>query len=215
MPSYCPMPTTARKDNAVRCVEISRTARTPQRWLESKANAWYRAEPWLVGANYIPANAINQLEIWQTKTFDPQRIDKELAWAEGLGMNTMRVFLHHLLWEQDAPKGVGAFAGDRRVLAWDVWNEPDNTKDLSYGHCELADKTERVALLLPNVFASARSIGTEQPLTSGVWIGDWSSFPQAKFDTNDPARKLRRDLFPQLRRAGGIRDPRPVFAAIR
>jgi hypothetical protein len=83
---------------------------------------------------------------------------------------------------------VGAFAGDRRVLAWDVWNEPDNTKDLSYGHCELADKTERVALLLPNVFASARSIGTEQPLTSGVWIGDWSSFPQAKFDTNDPAR---------------------------
>jgi Cellulase (glycosyl hydrolase family 5) len=73
-----------------------------QRWTEAKANAWYAQQPWLVGSDYIPANAINQLEMWQAETFDPQQIDKELGWAEDLGMNTMRVFLHDLLWQQDA-----------------------------------------------------------------------------------------------------------------
>jgi endo-1,4-beta-mannosidase len=55
------------------------------------------------GANFIPSTAINQLEMWQADTFDPTTIDKELGWAEGLGFNTMRVFLHHLAWEQDKP----------------------------------------------------------------------------------------------------------------
>jgi len=72
------------------------------RWPESKANAWYAQQPWLVGGNYIPQSAINQLEMWQEATFDPVEIDKELGWAEALGMNTMRVFLHDLLWQQDA-----------------------------------------------------------------------------------------------------------------
>src|SRR5262249_23499313 len=70
-----------------------------QRWTAEKANAWYKQQPWLVGANYIPASAINELEMWQADSFDPEQIDKELAWAESLGMNTMRVFLHDLLWE--------------------------------------------------------------------------------------------------------------------
>ena len=39
--------------------------------------------------------------MWQADTFDPEEIDRELGWAEGLGMNTMRVFLHDLPWEQD------------------------------------------------------------------------------------------------------------------
>jgi hypothetical protein len=72
------------------------------RWTEDQANRWYQQESWLVGSNYIPANAINQLEMWQADSFDPNQIDKELAWAEGMGMNTMRVFLHDLLWQQDA-----------------------------------------------------------------------------------------------------------------
>jgi hypothetical protein len=73
------------------------------RWTEQKANDWYAQQPWLVGSNYIPKSAINELEMWQEATFDPSQIDKELGWAEGLGMNTMRVFLHDLLWQQDAP----------------------------------------------------------------------------------------------------------------
>ena len=73
-------------------------------WTTAKANTWYAQHRWLVGSNYIPTDAINQLEMWQANTFNPAQIDKELGWAEGIGMNTMRVFLHDQLWEQD-PEG--------------------------------------------------------------------------------------------------------------
>src|ERR1044071_1420896 len=74
-----------------------------ERWSEQKARDWYARQPWLVGSNYNPASAINQLEMWQADSFDPQRIRPELGWAEGLGMNTMRVYLHDLLWQD--PEG--------------------------------------------------------------------------------------------------------------
>ncbi|HET9742555.1 MAG TPA: 1,4-beta-xylanase [Terriglobales bacterium] len=220
---------------------------SPQRWTEQKARDWYQQQPWLVGSNYIPADAINQLEMWQSNTFDPQQIDKELGWAESLGMNTMRVFLHDLLWQQDAPgfqkrideflticarhhirpifvlfdsvwdpnpklgpqhppipgihnsgwvqspgaaaledpsqyprlkayvQGVvGAFGQDPRVLAWDLWNEPNNINDPVYLDNEPKNKRELVLKLLPQVFAWARDENPIQPLTSGVWEGDWS-----------------------------------------
>jgi hypothetical protein len=218
------------------------------RWTEARAQTWYTAQPWLVGSNYIPANAINQLEMWQAETFDPKRIDTELGWAQGLGMTTMRVFLHDLVWQQDAagyrqridtflsiaakhhirpllvlfdscwdpfpqlgrqrdPKPgvhnsgwmqnpgaralenpaeyprleayvrgvVGAFGKDERVLGWDIWNEPDNTNDSSYGAKEPHRKVELVLAMLPKAFEWARAAGAQQPLTSGVWRGDWSS----------------------------------------
>ena len=218
------------------------------RWSEEKANAWYAKQPWLVGSNYTPASAINELEMWQADTFDAAAIDKELGWAEGLGMTTMRVFLHDLPWQQDAaafraridrfldiaskhhirplfvlfdscwdplPKlgpqhaptpgvhnsgwvqapgakalsdptqyprlkayvtgVVGAFAKDTRVLGWDVWNEPDNGNSGSYAKDEPGNKVDLVLSLLPQVYQWAREAGAEQPLTSGVWKGDWSS----------------------------------------
>lgn len=218
-----------------------------QRWSEEKANQWYAGEPWLVGSNYLPADAINQLEMWQAKTFDPKEIDKELGWAESLGMNTMRVFLHDLLWKQDAAgfkhriniflaicdkhkikpifvlfdsvwdpmphlgkqhapvpgvhnsgwvqspgayalehpsqyprlRGyvegvVRAFGRDQRVLAWDIWNEPDNEGGGNYQAEEPRNKEELVLKLLPQAFAWARAVHPTQPLTSGVWHGDWS-----------------------------------------
>jgi hypothetical protein len=218
------------------------------RWSEGRAAQWYAAQPWLVGSNYIPATAINELEMWQADTFDPATIDKELGMAEGLGMTTMRVYLHDLLWQHDAagyraridqfltiaakhrikpllvlfdscwdpnPKlgrqraptagvhnsgwlqspgakalqdpaehprlrtyvmGVaGAFGKDPRVLGWDIWNEPDNTNDSSYGKQEPPNKVDLVLALLPQAFAWVREAGVEQPLTSGVWRGDWSS----------------------------------------
>jgi len=221
-------------------------AAAPKPWLQVKAARWGRQQPFLVGSNYIPSSAINQLEMWQAETFDPQRIDQELGWAEGLGMNTMRVFLHDLAWQQnpdafrqrldaflriadrhhirpllvlfdscwdpnphsgrqreptpgvhnsgwlqspgattlDTPeeyprleafvKGVvGAFAADQRILGWDLWNEPDNGNAGSFK--DPADKVQRVLVLLPRVFGWARSVNPSQPLTSGVWQGDWSS----------------------------------------
>jgi hypothetical protein len=217
-----------------------------QPWPAEKANAWYATHRWLVGSNYIPADAINQLEMWQAATFNPAQIDKELGWARRIGMNTMRVFLHDQLWAQDAQgfreridqflaiaerhgikpmlvlfdscwdpnpklgpqrppipgvhnsgwvqgpgragladttnypkleayvKGVvGAFANDRRILAWDVWNEPDNGADGDSAGAR--EKFGHVATLLPQVFAWARAASPSQPITSGVWHNeDWS-----------------------------------------
>ncbi len=218
------------------------------RWTEEAANDWYAKQPWLVGSNYIPADAINELEMWQAESFDPKRIDLELGWAESIGLNTMRVFLHDLPWQQD-PEGfrkridifleiaakhhikpllvlfdscwdpdpklgkqhdprpgvhnsgwvqspgakalqdpaqvprlekyvkgvVGAFANDPRILGWDVWNEPDNGNGSELKDFKPEAKTEIVLSLLPRAFEWARAMHPTQPLTSGVWKGDWSS----------------------------------------
>jgi hypothetical protein len=72
------------------------------RWSEQQANAWGQKHPWLVGCNFSPSTAINQLEMWQADSFDPVTIDRELGWAEQLGFTSVRVFLHHLLWQQDS-----------------------------------------------------------------------------------------------------------------
>jgi hypothetical protein len=72
-----------------------------ERWSQQTANDWYADQPWLVGCNFIPSTAVNQLEMWQADTFDDATIDRELGWASALGFNTMRVFLHDLLWEAD------------------------------------------------------------------------------------------------------------------
>ncbi|WP_235074253.1 cellulase family glycosylhydrolase [Asticcacaulis sp. AC466] len=218
------------------------------RWPAAKANQWYGEQRWLVGANFLPTDAINQFEMWQADTFNPAEIDKEFGYAEGIGMNTMRIFLHDQLWAQD-PEGfkkrinivldlaakhhikpmlvlfdscwdpnpklgpqhppvpgvhnsgwvqspgtaglldeagwpkyesyvkgiVGAFAKDDRILAWDVWNEPDNQGGGNYTQLDEPTKTAQVAKLLPQVFAWVRTQDPVQPLTSGVWHNDdWS-----------------------------------------
>ena len=72
------------------------------RWSEGQAHEWARRTPWLLGANFNPSTAGNQLEMWQAATFDLPTIDRELGWAaEQFGMNSMRVFLHDLLWQTD------------------------------------------------------------------------------------------------------------------
>ncbi|MGA8274043.1 MAG: 1,4-beta-xylanase, partial [Candidatus Sulfotelmatobacter sp.] len=78
------------------------TSASDGQWSTARANLWYSQQPWLVGSNFIPSTAINELEMWQPDTFDLPTIDRELGWAQALGMNTMRVFLHNLLWHQDA-----------------------------------------------------------------------------------------------------------------
>jgi hypothetical protein len=205
-----------------------------QVWPIEKANAWYAQHRWLAGADYIPATAINQLEMWQADSFDPATIDKELGWAENIGFNTMRVFLHSVAWKEDpegfkkrvdqflsiaskhriepmfvffddcwnkipkagkqpAPKtgihnsgwmqdpGQPAssnpanfpelekyvtdvmthFAHDKRILLWDLYNEPGNS-----------GKKDSSLPLLENVFKWARAVHPDQPISAGLW--DWS-----------------------------------------
>jgi len=81
---------------------MSHAQESNNRWTADRATEWYAAHGWLVGANFVPSTAINQLEMFQADTFDPETIDRELGWAADIGFNTMRVYLHDLLWTQDA-----------------------------------------------------------------------------------------------------------------
>jgi hypothetical protein len=213
------------------------------RWTPAKANAWYKTHPWLSGANFTPSTAINQLEMWQAATFDPTTIDRELGYAESIGFNAMRVFLHSLAWKQD-PKGfkqrmdqylaiadkhhiqtlfvffddcwnkvpqagtqpapkpgvhnsgwmqdpgdpasrdsatfmalrpyvtdvLTSFAHDKRILLWDLYNEPGNS-----------DKGKASLPLLRNVFAWAQAANPDQPLTAGLWNWDGGYAPLNAF----------------------------------
>ncbi|MBX3414949.1 MAG: endo-1,4-beta-xylanase [Pirellulales bacterium] len=80
----------------------SRAVEARERWTVEEARAWQQRTGWLVGCNYIPRSAINQLEMWQAESFDPRTIEQELGWAQELGFNSVRVFLHDQLWQQDA-----------------------------------------------------------------------------------------------------------------
>lgn len=79
----------------------TRTVEPREIWSKEKAAEWYESKPWLRGADFLPSTAINQLEMWQEESFDTATINRELGWAEEIGMNSMRVYLHHLAWEID------------------------------------------------------------------------------------------------------------------
>ena len=210
-------------------------------WSNEKANQWYVQHKWLTGADFIPANAINQLEMWQAATFDLPEIDKEFGFAETIGFNTMRVFLHSVAWRQDpvgfknrinrflsvaekhnitpmlvffddcwnkdpkpgiqpAPKlGIHnsgwmqdpgdpysydpstfnmlekyvkdiltSFKHDKRILLWDLYNEPGN-----------GGKFEKSLPLLTKIFQWAREVNPDQPISAGLW--DWNFEKLNKF----------------------------------
>lgn len=218
-----------------------------ERWTEEKAAGWYAPLPWLVGCNYTPRTAINQLEFWQADTFDPKTIDQELGWAEGIGFNVLRVFLHDLPYREDAagyckrideflsicdrhgirvmfvflddcwdpnPKPgkqheprphlhnsgwvqcpgaailsnparhdemkpyiqgiLSRFKDDKRVLCWDLYNEPGNDQNSKYPGQDPASKPALSVQLLKKAFEWAREAAPSQPLTAGLWEGDWA-----------------------------------------
>ena len=210
---------------------ITTTIAQTNRWSAAKAQEWYAKQGWLRGSNFQPSTAINQLEMFQAATFDVATIDRELGWAQDLGFNVMRVYLHHLLWTADkegfkkrldkyleistkhgiktlfvffddcwndtawvgtqpAPKPgihnsgwvrdpgtmlyrypdtiktlkayvtdvLTAFKDDKRILMWDLYNEPGNSSQF-----------DKSMPLLKQVFDWARSVNPSQPVTAAVW----------------------------------------------
>ena len=213
---------------------LSVSARSQKIWTIDQAKEWYSNQPWLIGCNFIPSTAINELEMWQAETWNPKTIDKELGWAENIGFNVVRVYLHNLVWEADAdgfkkrinefltitdhhkikvvfvlfddcwnkdpklgkqpePKpGVHnsgwmqapgqarvndqtswgplenytkdlltTYSNDKRVLMWDLYNEPGNEG--------MFDKS---LPFLQKVFEWAWSVRPSQPLTCATWNHD-------------------------------------------
>lgn len=85
------------------CTEpVPNSKMTASRWTVEQAAAWEKQHGWLRGSNFAPSTAVNELEMWQAETFDTATIDRELGWAESLGFNSMRVFLHNIPWTQDS-----------------------------------------------------------------------------------------------------------------
>ncbi len=74
-------------------------------WSPETARKWYSRQPWLIGCNFLPSTAVNDIEMWQAETFDPATIDRELGWAQQLGFNTVRGFLSYVVWKAD-PAGL-------------------------------------------------------------------------------------------------------------
>jgi hypothetical protein len=70
-------------------------------WPRERANDWYDKRAWLVGCNFLPSSAVNAVEMWDAGSFDPETIDRELGWAEGIGLNSLRVFLQYAVWNED------------------------------------------------------------------------------------------------------------------
>ena len=106
-----------------------------ERWSAERANRWYEELPLPIGANFVPSSAINPIEMWAAATFDPNTIDRELGWAAGIGMNTMRVYLHDHVWREegeaffdrvDAFLDLCAQHGIRPLIVIfdDCWHEP-------------------------------------------------------------------------------------------
>ena len=69
-------------------------------WTSDQAFSWYNEQGWLVGCNFLPSSCINQIEMFQEDTFNIEEITKEISWAKGIGFNTLRVYLHDLLWKE-------------------------------------------------------------------------------------------------------------------
>jgi hypothetical protein len=216
-------------------------------WTQEQANEWYKQWGWLRGCDFIPSTAINQLEMWQAESFDTVTINRELGWAEDLGFNSMRVYLHHAAWEidkdgfkdrmnqylaiadrhhistlftifddcwnptyqtgkQPEPKTgihnsgwlrdpgdlihsdstivnvlesyvkdiLTSFSEDKRIVLWDLYNEPGNS---GYGNKSMP--------LLQKVFQWGREVNPAQPLSVGIWNADLKDLNQYQLENSD------------------------------
>lgn len=225
----------------------SRKHSTGTVWSYEKAKLWSQQNPWLRGCNFNPSTAINQLETWQAESFDTVTIDRELGYAQSIGLNCMRVFLHHLAWQTDRqgfkdrmgkylsiadshgiktifvffddcwnydyssgkqpePKiGIHnsgwvrdpgkkldddpalidtlelyvkdiltSFANDKRIVMWDLYNEPGNS-----------DRINKSLPLLTSVFKWAREVNLSQPVSSGIWNRSLTDINKFQLENSD------------------------------
>lgn len=238
---------------AMSCKTIPEKNPVRQVWSKEQATNWGKQLEWQRGCNFIPSTAINQLEMWQAETFDTTTISRELGWAANIGMNTMRVYLHHLAWEKDSTgfknrmktyldissrKGIStifvifddcwnptykdgtqplpkpgihnsgwvqdpgeliytdsaklypvleryvkdiltSFAADKRILLWDVYNEPGNNMP------GLEPRGNKSLTLLAKVFGWGREVNPSQPLSSAVWNGDLKGLNKFQLANSD------------------------------
>jgi hypothetical protein len=136
-------------------------------WTLQAVADWQQRVGWLVGCNYAPAYAANQIEFWSGDMFDAVAITRELADAAGLGFNALRVYLHDL-----------AFAAD-----------PEGMLDRMGRFLELAASHGLgiVPVVFDSVWDPAPQAGRQREPEPGVHYSGWVQSPGVEA-IRDPAR---------------------------
>ncbi|NJY62115.1 cellulase family glycosylhydrolase [Salinimicrobium sp. CDJ15-81-2] len=142
---------------AIALLSLVGYGQTAERWSIEKAQQWYNAQQWIVGGNFVPSTAINQLEMWQEDTFDPETIDRELGYAADIGMNTMRVYLHSLAYKADK----------------------EGFKDRVDQYLTIADKhnIKTMLVIFDDVWNASPKIGKQPAPTPGTHNSGWVQDP--------------------------------------
>ncbi len=131
------------------------------KWTAERANKWYEKQPWLVGCNFLPSSAVNDVEMWQAESFDPETIDRELGWAEKIGYNSVRVFMNYVVWEADP-------AGLRKRF--------DQFLQIASRH-----GISTMAILLDDCFKQNPKVGKQEDPVPGVHNSQWVASPGRPF----------------------------------
>ncbi|MGI4854312.1 MAG: hypothetical protein ACRYF4_09735, partial [Janthinobacterium lividum] len=153
---------------------LSRATNAPRaRWTEAEAKAYWAKQPYAIGGNFLPQDAINQLEMFQATTYNPAEIDRELGWAQAAGMTTMRVFLHDLLWQQDA-------AGFTKRI--------DNFLGIAAKH-----GIKPVLVLFDSCWDPQPKLGSQHPPIPGVHNSGWVQSPGVALA--DPSQQARFEAY--------------------
>ena len=162
----------------------SNAAAVPGQWPVNKAWAWYGRQPWLVGCNFLPSTAVNDVEMWQKESFDPHTIERELNWAQDLGFNTVRVFVNYVVWEAD----------------------PAGFKETLKRFLEIADRhgISTLVILLDDCFKSEPRVGKQEDPEPGVHNSQWVQSPGVK-------RRGDRAAWPKLEQY--VKDVVAAFAS--
>lgn len=74
-----------------------------KRWSRERIWDWYDSRPWMRGCNFLPSNAVNYIDMWQTlhKEEILACADRELALAARTGFNTLRLILNFTVWKEE------------------------------------------------------------------------------------------------------------------
>ena len=113
---------------------------------------------------------------------DPIPFVHNSQWVQAPGAFILGDSLRHVEVKNYIKGVITHFADDKRVVGWDLYNEPGNGAPRQKGHNEFEIKENKdiyTLSLLKKSFKWAREVNPSQPITTSVWKGsgvdkDWS-----------------------------------------
>lgn len=110
---------------------------------------------------------------------DPVPYVHNSGWVQAPGAAILGDSLRHGEVKNYVKGVLSHFADDPRVVAWDLYNEPDNVAnqgDQGRSEAEVKNKHIYTLSLLKKVFRWSREVNPSQPLTVGIWKGNYKNW---------------------------------------